>query len=88
MLRIIPYYKKESESVENPKWGAAIIIYFPAISYAAFLGWIHDFLWIPWMVVVFTAPQINNFKKNSYIMQTCLLRDNGEHDGNAQVCGE
>lgn len=34
---------RESESVENPKWGAAIIIYFPAISYAAFLGWIHDF---------------------------------------------
>lgn len=55
---------RESESVENPKWGAAIIIYFPAISYAAFLGWIHDFfLWIPWMVVVFTAPQINNLKK-------------------------
>lgn len=53
MLRIVPYYKKESESVENPKWGAAIIIYFPAISYATFLDWIHDFLWIPWMVVVF-----------------------------------
>lgn len=37
MLRIVPYYKKESESVENPKWGAAIIIYFPAILYANFL---------------------------------------------------
>lgn len=36
---------RESESVENPKWGAAIIIYFPAISYAAFLGWIHDFFY-------------------------------------------
>lgn len=40
MLRIII---RESESVKNPKWGAAIIIYFPAVSYAAFLGWIHDF---------------------------------------------
>lgn len=40
------------------------------------------------MVVVFTAPQINNLKKNSYIMQTCLLRDHGEHDGKAKVRGE
>lgn len=88
MLRIVPYYKKESESVENPKWGAAIIIYFPAISYATFLGWIHDFLWIQWMVVVFYSTTNQQLKKNSYIMQTCLLRDHREHDGNAQVCGE
>lgn len=27
-------------------------------------------------------------KKNSYIMQTCLLRDHGEHDGKAKVRGE
>lgn len=81
---------RESESVENPKWGAAIIIYFPAISYAAFLGWIHDFFSMDSMngCCFYSTTNQQLKKKNSYIMQTCLLRDHGEHDGKAKVRGE